>query len=87
MERAMKRLGNDQLIAAALTDNAPNVLDAAARVGGGENYGCAAHMAQLVVKDVIAAFPELTRLIASVRVRRVFICFSSSIVASFSVLL
>jgi hypothetical protein len=53
MARAGKRMGPEQLIAAALTDNAANVLAAGARIGGGEYYGCAAHTVQLVVQDVI----------------------------------
>jgi hypothetical protein len=69
MQRAKKRLAREQLIAAALTDNTANVIAAAERVSGGENYGCTAHMAQLAVKDIIAQFPELPRIIASVRVR------------------
>lgn len=52
-EVTKKHLGENQLLAAACADNAANVQAACARISADENYGCAAHTANLVIGDLI----------------------------------
>lgn len=54
-EQGRKRLGEHQLLAGVCADNEATIQSAASRLSNGENYGCAAHMAQLVVGDMMEA--------------------------------
>jgi hypothetical protein len=53
--RYTKRLGEAQLLSAVFADNLRSVQNAAQLIGNNENYGCAAHMPQLVMGDVLEA--------------------------------
>lgn len=65
LSRAQLRLADKQLITASIADNARDVQAAATLLSNGENIGCAAHTAQLVVGDVMG---HLTALIEKVKV-------------------
>lgn len=51
--QVQKHLGQNQLLSAVCADNEANVQKAGQLLTHGENYGCAAHTAQLVTGAVI----------------------------------
>jgi hypothetical protein len=51
--QVQKHLGPHQLLSAVCADNEPNMQKAGQLLTHGENYGCAAHTAQLLTGDVI----------------------------------